>query len=67
MLPEVFVIIWIKYFSGFRRQQQEEAPAQPHHLHDVPVARVGEGVREVALSGCLQQRGAGNESQSTGS
>ncbi len=45
---------WDSIFSGFRRQQQEEAPAQPHDLHDVPVARVGEGLREVTLSGCLQ-------------
>jgi hypothetical protein len=52
---------------GLRRRQQEEAPPEPDDFHDVPAARAGARLREVALPGRLQPRGARHEGQPAGS
>ncbi|KAJ1210574.1 hypothetical protein NDU88_005936 [Pleurodeles waltl] len=50
--------------EGLRRgATQEEAPAEPHHLHHLPAARAGARLREVPLPGRVQPRGAGLQGQ----
>ncbi|KAJ1530770.1 hypothetical protein ONE63_005623 [Megalurothrips usitatus] len=43
--------------------RQEETPAEPHHLHHLPAARAGAGLREEPLPGRVLQGGAGREGQ----
>lgn len=43
--------------------RQEEAPPEPDHLHHLPAARAGAGLREEPLPRRLLPRGAGHEGQ----
>lgn len=49
-----------------RRAREEEAQAQSDHVHHVSVARARASVREVALSGRVQPRGARAQGQPAG-